>query len=144
MVTTRWTLCVAIMLIQEGNGFIMDLNGVTTESAGERTCGGVPIMEPLSISETLMVIPEMICSVMTSVVTCISHTPTGTEHLDAARGGTKPWASACVVDVSSSSATSTGTVDLTCYAMTVCKVESGSPTLLLAATSKKPISGTMT
>ena len=142
MATVGWTLCVMIH-VQERNGFIMALIRVIPVSAGKDTWDGVPIMEPLSTSETLTVILETTCSVTTRVVTCLSHTLTVMDTL-LAQGGTKRWGSAVAVDVNYSSATSTGTVNLTCCATTVGVVGSGSPTLRSAATSRMPPSGTGT
>ena len=136
MATVEWTLCVMIH-IQERNGFIMAPIRVTPVSAGKKTWDGVSIMEPLSTSETSMVILEMICSVTTRMVTCLSRTLTVRDTL-VRQGGTKPRCSAGAVDVNCSSVTSTGTVNLTCYATTVSLVGSGSHTLRLAATSRKP------
>ena len=140
MVTVGWTLCVTIHF-QDVNGFIMDLIVVTPMSAGKKTCRGVTIMELIFTSATLTVIPEQISYVTTRMVTCLSRTPTITDSL-VTQDGTRAWGSASAVDVSSSSATSTGTVDLTCYAMTIMKVGRGLHTLLLAATSRMPSSGT--
>ena len=136
MATVGWTLCVMIH-IQEINGFIMAPIRVTPVSAGKKTWDGVSIKEPLSTSEISMVILETTCYVTTQVVTCLSRTLTVRDTL-VRQGGTKLGSSASAVDVNFLSATSTGTVNLTCYATTVSLVGSGSHTLRLAATSRMP------
>ena len=140
MVTVGWTLCVTIHF-QEVHGFIMDIIVVTPLSAGKETGYFVTIMELMFTPATSTVIPKQISYVTTRPATCISRTPTITDSF-LSQDGKRAWGSASAVDVSSFSAISTGTVDLTCYAMTIIKAGHGLHTLLLAATSRMPSSGT--
>ena len=64
-----------MIIVQEENGFTMDLMTVTPVSAGTKKWIGVTIMECHYILATLTVILEMICFVTTQLAICGSRTP---------------------------------------------------------------------
>ena len=76
MVAAGWTFFVTI-IVQEENGFTMDLMTVTSVSAGTKKWVGVTIMERHYILAALTVIIEMTCFVTTqmAIILCGSRTP---------------------------------------------------------------------